>query len=979
MRRAILLEDVGRQLAELLSDPVESVREAALALAARLLAEDGAAAAPGLLLLLLPVLTARVASAPPAEEAEELRLQWAQLLGALLALREPARSALAAGSAFEDVCEALRALAGDAFHSIKCEALAAVVRLGEAAPGRVAGVLGALAGACVGCLGHQRGPVRAAALAALQATLPLGGESLPAVLADAVLPALRAHARFDRTPSVRRALAGALGHWLGGALPLHALRAQRAEPALLYLLAGLLADETPEVAEAALAALEGAAAARSNSSSSSGGSGSSSSDAAPLSSDLAAAAAAAAPDALQPGYSDAAALAERTAGALSGGGAAGAGDALAPAGALPPPALPAALLPAPFAAHPSAPLRALAARLLPAALATALAELKDWTTKTRTFAAGALRSLLVLGEGGALVALEGCIEALCAGSRDEEAGVRTLLGEVGRLMGAVIHPSAQLGVLLPALRAAAEGGGGGGGGSGGVRAAAAVAAAASPPPQGAHASAPDAEPSAPAISSPSHLAATLAVLATLLSTVARPHLLPLLTPLAETLAMPHLAALEPPALRTHLAMALAYTVECLTSAGASSDASSELSQPALDALLLTVLHLSDGSAGAEATAAAARAGARLAAFVGLAPPTLSHLMGSAAARLLPRVAAQCARWERGSVPRRAFDTLLRVHRGALAGGAPLAAGACGALVGGALEALAASLAPSRDAELRLVQLVLLDAFVQGGEGGGGGEEGEGAGEGAARRALVDAAIGEWAPRLLKECLLPNLVWRGGMVASTIRKVSVAGVLSLSGGHARLLPAWAARAALPELLPVLKSCLGDDDATTRHLSCRAAAALLARVGPGGLAGDAVRALYPELLKRLDDSNDAVRSVGCAAIAALPAAARPADAAGMPAEYSIDTLLVHLDDGDAEVQAAVYGALSAWCAVEPAYAARKAGEVRERMRHTAYVDKLLAYAVGLVAAGGGRRRQGRQRQRPGRAAGRGCPTRGQQQQR
>jgi nucleoside-diphosphate-sugar epimerase len=44
----------------------------------------------------------------------------------------------------------------------------------------------------------------------------------------------------------------------------------------------------------------------------------------------------------------------------------------------------------------------------------------------------------------------------------------------------------------------------------------------------------------------------------------------------------------------------------------------------VDALLLAGLHLADGGAGAEATASAARAGARLAAFVG--QPSLEALM-----------------------------------------------------------------------------------------------------------------------------------------------------------------------------------------------------------------------------------------------------------------------------------------------------------------------------------------------------------------
>jgi hypothetical protein len=69
-------------------------------------------------------------------------------------------------------------------------------------------------------LGHQRGPVRVSALEALRAIVPLGAESLPATLADSVLPALRV-LRFDRSPPVRKVLATTAAHWLNE-LPSHA-------------------------------------------------------------------------------------------------------------------------------------------------------------------------------------------------------------------------------------------------------------------------------------------------------------------------------------------------------------------------------------------------------------------------------------------------------------------------------------------------------------------------------------------------------------------------------------------------------------------------------------------------------------------------------------------------------------------------------------------------------------------------------------
>jgi hypothetical protein len=106
VRASILLEDVGKTLLDLLGDSVESVRETTLALLTRFLGEDGVEVAPRLFSHLLPALSLRVGSTPALEEAEELRLQWAQLLSALLALPACAPT-LRTGRAFEDVCECL--------------------------------------------------------------------------------------------------------------------------------------------------------------------------------------------------------------------------------------------------------------------------------------------------------------------------------------------------------------------------------------------------------------------------------------------------------------------------------------------------------------------------------------------------------------------------------------------------------------------------------------------------------------------------------------------------------------------------------------------------------------------------------------------------------------------------------------------------------------------------------------------------------
>lgn len=203
---------------------------------------------------------------------------------------------------------------------------------------------------------------------------------------------------------------------------------------------------------------------------------------------------------------------------------------------------------------------------------------------------------------------------------------------------------------------------------------------------------------------------------------------------------------------------------------------------------------------------------------------------------------------------------------------------------------------------------------------------------------MDGLLADNSGILMQQALIPNSVWRVGLVASTIRKVSCACMLSLA--QRSLLPLHSLQPIFSELLPVVKSNLADDDATTRHVSCLALGLML-KVLRRSLDGETVRLLYPEVLKRLDDSNDAVRSSACSAIAAVATcAARPDEMQGTSAEYSLDILLVHLDDTDPGIQAAVFEATVPYLSlVSREYALKALKAARETHRHPALCDKLL----------------------------------------
>ena len=185
--------------------------------------------------------------------------------------------------------------------------------------------------------------------------------------------------------------------------------------------------------------------------------------------------------------------------------------------------------------------------------------------------------------------------------------------------------------------------------------------------------------------------------------------------------------------------------------------------------------------------------------------------------------------------------------------------------------------------------------------------------------------------------MPSIVWRSGRVASTVRKVAMACTYTL------LRQGLASKSCLfqtaPQILPVLKSCLDDEDAKTRQLVCLAFQYLFVAL-PKALSDEPIQELYPELLKRLDDSNDLVRQAGCATfIEFLQAISNKTLFQGTPIEYSLDCFFVHLDDPNPTIQEAVFKAIQALIPFDSAQVLKKAKEHRVRHRTPTYCDTLI----------------------------------------
>ena len=69
----------------------------------------------------------------------------------------------------------------------------------------------------------------------------------------------------------------------------------------------------------------------------------------------------------------------------------------------------------------------------------------------------------------------------------------------------------------------------------------------------------------------------------------------------------------------------------------------------------------------------------------------------------------------------------------------------------------------------------------------------------------------------------------------------------------LVPAQVFRAVYDQLIPPIKTCLGDDDSTTRKWSCQLLTAAFNLI-QGRLTGEEASDMYHDLVKRLDDSNN-----------------------------------------------------------------------------------------------------------------------------
>jgi len=196
----------------------------------------------------------------------------------------------------------------------------------------------------------------------------------------------------------------------------------------------------------------------------------------------------------------------------------------------------------------------------------------------------------------------------------------------------------------------------------------------------------------------------------------------------------------------------------------------------------------------------------------------------------------------------------------------------------------------------------------------------------------------FAEALLTNAVIPNLVWQVGSHASALRKLSAAVLLSILQGGTSTLTICK---LCPELLPILKSTLGDDDGIIRELVSVSLSKIFEAL-PAVLGEQAIDKLYPELMRGLDDGNENVRFASCDALRNFLRCAPAANYRGTAIEYMVENLFVHLDDPNPGLQEKVYAALVAAVSVDPAVVAKNAEASIFSHRHSKYCKKLLNLA-------------------------------------
>lgn len=197
-------------------------------------------------------------------------------------------------------------------------------------------------------------------------------------------------------------------------------------------------------------------------------------------------------------------------------------------------------------------------------------------------------------------------------------------------------------------------------------------------------------------------------------------------------------------------------------------------------------------------------------------------------------------------------------------------------------------------------------------------------------------IADAANSVVKEIILPNLIWRSGKVEATVRKVALVALHSLlrAGSVSREILLSVAG----ELIPAVVSNMDDSEAVPRQLCCFCLDILFTRLR-GAFGDESIHQIYPKLLKRLDDSDDSIRKSVCNTFCSFLWCSDPKNYSSTTLDYSLDQFFLHLDDPDESIQEAVIQVILTVKGMNAALVLKKAEANRMSHRSTLMCDRVV----------------------------------------
>jgi hypothetical protein len=209
---------------------------------------------------------------------------------------------------------------------------------------------------------------------------------------------------------------------------------------------------------------------------------------------------------------------------------------------------------------------------------------------------------------------------------------------------------------------------------------------------------------------------------------------------------------------------------------------------------------------------------------------------------------------------------------------------------------------------------------------------------------TNAQLHPFVQKMIQNALIPNLIWQpGGAMACATRKLAAATLFSLLQGD--VITNFIMCKIASVIIPVLKTCLRDDDPSTRELVALSLAKIFESIG-GLLNKDDATHLLNELLHCLDDDSKSVRIASCDALTHLLRSSPAKHYEKSVIDAMVGGLLLYLNDPDLEVKDKVMKVLYLATTVDSSTVLNAASKALARCPDSECYRTLVTHAQQLL---------------------------------